>query len=237
MSTPFSQFRKSNSEKINDILLTIPKYLAELRAEQLYTAEEIEKHILKQDFIRKIGLLEDKLDEISGHMLPKEVNSSSCSDNYCTTNSINDQNREFCNSSHYTTALQAKDIAMHACCKIILLHIMSSASQRYPAPSFCTLHLHNSKHDEGTLKHIEAYSTSILDVAKYLSQFHIGCAYVRMALPLQLVGEVSPSPEQRESAKSILHIWWETTPIKGLTRSALDSIESTAVSVLALQTL
>ncbi|KAF1956991.1 hypothetical protein CC80DRAFT_381890, partial [Byssothecium circinans] len=68
------------------------------------------------------------------------------------------------------------------------------------------------------------YYQRILDVAAFLRAFRIGCAYMRMAAPLYLVGLHAPQLRQRTAA-IVCFEEWKNIGMGGISALALDSIQ------------
>ena len=66
------------------------------------------------------------------------------------------------------------------------------------------------------LGEIEAHSASIISLADMVSQPECGTAYVSMILPLRVLGDLSPSAEQRARCRTILGIWKAKGGIGGM---------------------
>ncbi|KAF2003976.1 hypothetical protein P154DRAFT_427688 [Amniculicola lignicola CBS 123094] len=67
---------------------------------------------------------------------------------------------------------------------------------------------------------------TIMSCAQYLDVASLGCAYMRMATPLYLVGVHSPHEEQREQAVSIFESW-KSGSMAGVSAIALDRLYDT----------
>lgn len=221
---PFPQQTRTKFEIINDILLFIPKYLSELQYEISYAADIFEQDSAKQRFRQNIGFMKRDLDELQSHILQ-----------FLKSIPPRDPTLMDENSPHYhdlydfTSPIHAKIAAMHACARIIILGILSSTTLS-PPPWPCFFPIENWR--DGTLiTEIEEASKRIISASHHLSRFMIGCAYSRMILPLQLVGQMSPNQGQRAEAKNILESWYKDTPVKGLTLLALQAIDATSKSM------
>ncbi|KAF2642876.1 hypothetical protein P280DRAFT_468180 [Massarina eburnea CBS 473.64] len=68
------------------------------------------------------------------------------------------------------------------------------------------------------------YYQKILEVAAFLRAFRIGCAYMRMAAPLYLVGLHAPQQQQRTTA-IVYFDEWRKMGMGGISALALESIE------------
>jgi hypothetical protein len=238
LSIPFSHSFKSNSEKINDILLTIPRFLFELRAKLSCTADLTEEEHLKHGFMQRIGHLMETLDNIQRHMSQSAISNPYFSSQYSTTNlNVDDRYLDCCSSYKFSNAIEAKDVAMHACARIVIFGILASGTLSSQLSSACSFDMQSYYSDQDITRGIEQASTSVLSAATFLSQVEIGCAYIRMILPLQLVAQVSPSHGQRVIARTILQSWWREKPIKGLAGLALQSIDSGSYNLLDILTL
>ena len=66
----------------------------------------------------------------------------------------------------------------------------------------------------------------ILNCSSFLMRKDIGCAYLRMFLPLTLVARYSASSEQRALARTLLECWLYGTPFSGLSLIALKQVQS-----------
>ncbi|KAI7976905.1 hypothetical protein EIK77_010136 [Talaromyces pinophilus] len=218
---PFSQEKRTKFEIINDTLLLIPRYLSELQYELSYAVDMFEHDSAKQRFTQKIHLMKRDLDELQSHILqflqpipPRD------------TNSTNENGPHYHGSYDFTSPIHAKIAAMHACARIIILGILSSKTLSSPLwPCFFPI---ENWHDGPLITEIEESSKRIISASQHLSRFMIGCAYSRMILPLQLVGQMSPSQAQRTEARNILKSWYNDTPVKGLTSLALQAIDATS---------
>lgn len=69
------------------------------------------------------------------------------------------------------------------------------------------------------------YYGVVLDVARYLSAFKIGCGFMRMANPLYLVALHAPQSEQRKAAIRIFE-GWKRLGMSGISKLALERIYS-----------
>lgn len=70
---------------------------------------------------------------------------------------------------------------------------------------------------------------TILTCSSLLTRRDIGCAYLRMFLPLTLVGLYGPLPEHRTLAYTQLKQWFSGTSFRGLGSLALQRIQSVAI--------
>lgn len=215
---PFPQQTRSKFEIINDTLLLIPKYLSELQCELSYAVDTREQVSAKQRFMHKIDLRKRDLDELRGHILqflqpmpPRDPISA------------DGNSPDYHDLYDFTSPIHAKIVAMHACARIIILGIQSSTTLSPPLwPCFFPI---ENWHDRSLITEIEEASKRIISASLHLFRFMIGCAYSRMVLPLQLVGQMSPSQAQRAEARNILESWYNDTPVKGLTLLALQAID------------
>ncbi|EED22788.1 hypothetical protein TSTA_062750 [Talaromyces stipitatus ATCC 10500] len=222
LSTPFTQLPKSLSERINDMLLLIPRYLHELQIELFNTFDELERHNVRKAFMHKIGSVKRDLDEIRRRKSQslKRVRSRERS----VPNSEDDDNPLYHTSYEYTSPIQARIVAMEACARIIIMSIELSSTTRTP-PWPCFFPIEDWNNENLTIE-VEGASRDIIFASQYLSRFMIGCAYIRMILPLQVVAQMSPNHDQRVTARNILESWYKETPIKGLTTRALQAIDA-----------
>ncbi|QGA14318.1 hypothetical protein EYB26_001971 [Talaromyces marneffei] len=225
--TPFPQQTRTKFEIINDILLLIPKYLSELRKELYYAVDTFKQDSAKQKFIWMIDSMKKDLDELQGHILQFLRPMPSSRDSILAPDiGTNENEPDYCDLYDFTSPIHAKIVAMSACARIVILGILSSTTLSTP-PWPCFFPIENW-HDETLVAEIEEASKQILSASQYLSQFIIGCAYSRMILPLQVVGQMSPNQAQRETARNILESWYNDTPVKGLTLLALQAIDTTS---------
>ncbi|KAL3709162.1 hypothetical protein TMatcc_002951 [Talaromyces marneffei ATCC 18224] len=225
--TPFPQQTRTKFEIINDILLLIPKYLSELRKELYYAVDTFKQDSAKQKFIWMIDSMKKDLDELQGHILQFLRPMPSSRDSILAPDiGTNENEPDYCDLYDFTSPIHAKIVAMSACARIVILGILSSTTLSTP-PWPCFFPIENW-HDETLVAEIEEASKQILSASQYLSQFIIGCAYSRMILPLQVVGQMSPNQAQRETARNILEFWYNDTPVKGLTLLALQAIDTTS---------
>ncbi|OKL58079.1 hypothetical protein UA08_06666 [Talaromyces atroroseus] len=233
LSIPFFHSLKSNSEKINDILLLMPSYLFELRAKLSCITDLTESERIKNEFMQKLSHILEALDGMQIPIAQLENPSPYFSNKYYTD--LDDQSLDYYRGSYsFSTAIEAKEIAMHASARIIILCILSSVTLSSSLSSASCFVIQSYYGDEDITREIEQASTSILSAAMFLSQVEIGCAYVRMVLPLQLVAQVSRNHTQRTAARTILQSWWKEKPIKGLTGLALRSIDSGSSNLLEI---
>jgi hypothetical protein len=228
---PFSQQMRTKFDIIDDILLLIPKYLSELRDELSYAVDIFQQESAKQKFLRGIDSMKQDLDELQSHILQFLQPTSSSKESASAPNiGTHENNPDYYGSYNYTNPIQAKIVAMHACAKIIILGILSSTTLSSLSPWPCFFPIENW-HDETLIAEIEEASKQILSASQYLSQFIIGCAYIRMILPLQLVGLMSPNQSQRAEVRNILESWYKDTPVKGLTALALQAVDTESNSM------
>lgn len=224
---PFPQQTRTTFEIINDILLLIPKYVSELQYGPSFAVGKFEQDSAKQKFMRRIDSMKNDLDGLQSHILQflRPIPSRDPS--------LTDNNTPYHHDSYdFTSPVHAKIVAMHACARIIILGILSSTSLSLPAwPCFFPI---ENWHDETLIADIEEASKRIISASQYLSRFIIGCAYLRMILPLQLVGQMSPNQAQRAEARNILESWYKDTPVKGLTLLALQAIDTASYSIPGL---
>lgn len=85
------------------------------------------------------------------------------------------------------------------------------------------LHLQTAGYERGTIN--DACET-ILRCSAFLTDKHIGCAYLRMFFPLTLVAMHSPGNEQRTIATGYLGGWLQDTAFAGLSSIAIQRIKS-----------
>lgn len=218
---PFLQQTRTKFEIVNDILLLIPKYLSELQSDLSHAIDMFEQDSTKQKFMQKINLMKKDLDELESQVF--QFLQPIPSRDPTSTN----ENSSYHNGIYnFTSPIHAKIVAMHACARMIILGIQSSTTLSPPLwPCFFPI---ENWHDESLIAGIEESSKRIVSASHHLSQFMIGCAYSRMILPLQLVGQMSPSQVQRAEARNILESWYNDTPVKGLTLLAMQAIDTTS---------
>lgn len=70
-----------------------------------------------------------------------------------------------------------------------------------------------------------AYCRSILSSIEYLEGKSIGCAYMRMMLPLAFVSLQSPDEEQRHIAQAKIRSWHERRLMRGLCTISIHHLE------------
>lgn len=217
---PFFQQTRTKFELINDTLLLIPKYLSELQHDLSHAIDMSEGDSARQKLKQKIYIMKQDLDELENHILQflQPIPSRHPS-------STNENNSYHYYSYNFTDPIHANIVAMHACAQIIILGILSSTTSSPPRwPCFFPI---EDWHDGGLTAEMKEACKRIISASQYLSRFMIGCAYSRMVLPLQLVGQMSPSQAQRTEARTILKSWYNDTPVRGLTLLALQAIDTT----------
>ncbi|KAH8705227.1 hypothetical protein BGW36DRAFT_286162 [Talaromyces proteolyticus] len=206
LTIPFIGIKKSPSEEINDVLLAIIKLLAQLRTSTVVGVGHSEQVNMQEKVLLNLCYLKAELDRIWNEINHWEIH-----------NMVDAPNTL---ESHYTytNASEARIVAMHGYARLIILLLLDkfpSLIPSYPAE------IMNENYKESQLTQASA---SIISAASYLSQFDIGCAYLRMTLPVQLVAQGSPSSVQRNHAIKILRDWFAEKPLKGLAKKALQNI-------------
>lgn len=185
----------------------------------------LEQNSVKQIFMRNFDLMRRDLDELGGCILQYLKPMPSSKDSTSPQDTSTKDNSSHCDDLYdFASPIHAKIVAMHACARIIILGILSSTTLS-PSPWPCFFPIENW-HDGTLILEMEEASKRIISASQYLSRFMIGCAYARMVLPLQLVGQMSPSQSQRAEARNILQSWYNDTPVKGLTMLALQAIDT-----------
>lgn len=227
LSKPFPCETRSANRIINDTLLSIPKYLSELQYELSSALDPCERNRAEQEFLQKIDCMKRDLDQLHVHILQflqsMPLGQGSTPASIIATAEFNLEGECLYN---FTSPIHAKTVAMHACATITVLGILSSTNLSLSHKS-CFFPIEDYR-DENIIFQIEEASKRIISASQYLSRFAIGCAHVRMILPLQLVGQASTNPAQRARARMILESWYKDTPVKGLTRLAMQAIDTPA---------
>lgn len=72
---------------------------------------------------------------------------------------------------------------------------------------------------------ITVHSASILHAAEFLHEHDIGCAYIRLLLPLKVVGLLSPETTHRERARTLLETWRQRSGMKGICEVVLSEMD------------
>ena len=176
LTTPFMHTGKSPLDRISYCLLVLMKYLSWLEP----TTEPVSKDVS----IMKLFSFMSDLDEIWSQISHWESHRACHGDEYppeCVYT--------------YTNAHQANTVATHGLARLILLLLLD----RRPG-SHLTLPVKvmGSEYKEGMMAQASA---SIISAAAYLSAFDIGCAYLRIILPLQFVAQHSPQLSRRWRAR------------------------------------
>jgi hypothetical protein len=210
LTVPFMHTTKSPLDRINDCLLVMTNYVSWLEAKPAGLTDPIES-TLDDQCIMRLSSLTVNLDEIWSQISHWEIPR-------LRDDSETGQYSSECVYT-YTNAHQANSIAIHGLARLILLLLLD----RQTSPMV--------KGDNGEM--VMQASASIISAATYLSTFDIGCAYLRIITPLQIVAQRSPSNSQRDCAVHILQQWWAERPLKGLTWKALQTISlSNKISTL-----
>ncbi|CRG84230.1 hypothetical protein PISL3812_01543 [Talaromyces islandicus] len=206
LTVPFMHTDKSPLDRINDCLLVMMNYISQLEVGPVDWTNHIEPPLDGQSTMVLSGLMSD-LDEIWSQISHWEI-----------PRVFEDDSERGHDSSEfvytYSNAHQANSVAIYSLARLILLLLLDRQ---------ISSHFTLSADKEGMMMQASA---SILSAARYLSTFDIGCAYLRIITPLQIVAQHSPSSAQRDCAVHILQKWWAERPLKGLTWKALQRIAS-----------
>lgn len=202
LTVPFMHTAKSPLDRTNDSLLVMMKYVSWLEAGPADFIDRIEPKLDEQSVMKFYGFMGD-LDEIWNQISHWEIPQASCDDSETGKYSSG------CVYT-YTNAHQANTVAIHGLARLILVRLLDSQ----------TSPLVMEDKEQMTVQ----ASASILSAATYLSTFDIGCAYLRIITPLQIVAQRSPNSAQRDCAVQILQQWWTERPLKGLAWKALQTI-------------
>lgn len=209
LTGPFMYTAKSPLDRINDCLLVMMTYVSWLEARPANLIHQPESTLDDQS-ITKLSSLMGDLDDIWSQISHWEIRRA-CDD------SETDQYSSLYVYT-YTNAHQANSAAIHGLARLILLLLLDC--QTSPMGR------------EAREQMMVQASASILSAATYLSTFDIGCAYLRIITPLQIVAQRSPNSEQRDCAVHILQQWWAERPLKGLAWKALQTISFSYNSTL-----
>lgn len=208
LAVPFMYTKKSPLDRINDFLLVMMDYASRLGIKPAESAHKIASTLDDQSIMKLSGLMSD-LDQIWSQISHWEI-PRACDDS---------ETGQYSSESvyTYTNAHQANSVATYSLARLIVLLLLDRQT-----PSYFTLTkpMDNEDNEETMMQ----ASASIISAATYLSTFDIGCAYLRIITPLQIVAQHSPSPAQRDCAVYILQQWWAERPLKGLTWKALQAI-------------
>lgn len=109
----------------------------------------------------------------------------------------------------YRDAFTAMTVAYFPAARILLSTVSSPQVAQYSASS----------------EAMDGNSQLILNCSSFLMRKDIGCAYLRMFLPLTLVARYSASSEQRTLARTLLERWLYGTPFRGLSSIALKQVQ------------
>jgi hypothetical protein len=115
--------------------------------------------------------------------------------------------------STYPDAVTSITVLHFDCARVILMSIFAVVTPD-----------HNSNY----ASEITRYCESILDCVAFIDNHGIGCAYLRMMLPLVLVYSNSPSAYQRYAAQSMLQKWQSESVMTGVGLIALHTIGTIA---------
>ncbi|QKX58231.1 uncharacterized protein TRUGW13939_05352 [Talaromyces rugulosus] len=201
LTVPFMYTTKSPLDRINDCLLVMMNNVSWMEDRPAGLIDPT-KSTLDDQCIIRLSCLMVELDEIWSQISHWEIPRSG-------DNSETGQFSSGCVYT-YTNAHRANSVAIHSLARLTLLLLLD----RQTSPM--------GKGDYREM--IMQASASIISAATYLSTFDIGCAYLRIITPLQIVAQRSPSNSQRDCAVHILQQWWAEKPLKGLTWKALQTI-------------
>lgn len=110
----------------------------------------------------------------------------------------------------YRNAYTAMTVAYFSAARILLSTILSPQVAQFPGSGVALDH-----HD-----------LVILNCSSYIMQKDIGCAYLRMFLPLTLVARHSASNEKRTLARTLLELRNYGAPFNGLRAIVLRQVQS-----------
>jgi flagellin-specific chaperone FliS len=198
---------KSPLDRTNDCLLVMMDYISQLETRFADWTDQIEPTLDDKAIMKLSGLMSD-LDEIWSQISHWEISRA------CDDLETDPYSSEYVYT--YTNAYQANSVAIHSLARLILLLLLGhqTSSSYFALPA-------DQKDKVEKMTHA---STSIISAAACLSTFDIGCAYLRIITPLQIVAQYSPRRRQRDCAVQILQQWWAERPLKGLTWKALQPI-------------